>query len=382
VLLTEDQEALRDRIRDFARREIAPFAAAWDREHTVPLATVRKMGEFGLMGMCVPEQWGGAGADFVSYILAIEEIAAADGGISNIMSGNNSPCCAALAELGTEEQKRRFLVPIAKGEKLGVIALTEPGAGSDAAAVKTRARRDGDDWVLDGAKQFITSGSTGGVALIIAVSDPAAGKRGLGCFLTELPAKGWTVVRVERKLGQRASDICQIAIEGLRVPAANVLGPPGDGLRIALRYLSRGRIAVAAQSIGMARAAYEAALAFARERVAFGKPIAEHQAIAFKLADMAMEIEVARQLTLAAAEAEAAGARGQAGLDGEALRLRDGRAGVLGRDQDPRRLRLCRGLPGRQDLARRQGDADLRGHQRGAAHRHRPRARDVICSPG
>jgi butyryl-CoA dehydrogenase len=309
MILTEEQESLRDRIRDFAQKEIRPYAADWDRDHTVPLATVAKMGEFGLMGMCVPERWGGAGADFISYILAIEEVAAADGGVSNIMSGNNSPCCAALNELGTEAQKQRFLVPIATGRKLGVIALTEPGAGSEASALKTRARRDGTDWVIDGTKQFITSGSTGGVALIIAVSDPAQGKRGITCFLTELPVPGWNVVRVERKLGQRSSDICQIAIDGLRVPEANVLGREGEGYRIALKYLSRGRIAVAAQSIGMARAAHEAALAFARERVTFGKPIAQHQAIAFKLADMAMEIEVARQLTLNAARLEAAGER-------------------------------------------------------------------------
>jgi butyryl-CoA dehydrogenase len=309
VLLTEEQEALRERVREFAQAEIAPYALAWDRDHIVPRDAIAKMGAFGLMGWCVPHEWGGAGADFLSYILAIEEVAAADGGLSNVMSGNNSPCCAALVDLGTPAQKARFLRPLATGEQCGVIALTEPGAGSDASALKTRARHDGDGWVIDGAKQFITSGSIGGVALIIAVTDPAAGKRGITCFLTELPVDGWKVVRVERKLGQRTSDICQIAIEGLRVPRANVLGAPGDGYRIALKYLSRGRIAVAAQSIGMARAAYEAALAFARERITFGKPIVEHQAIAFRLADMATEIEIARQLTLAAARAEAAGER-------------------------------------------------------------------------
>ena len=309
MILSAEQEQLRDTVRAFVQREVLPNALGWDREHKVPLATIAKLGELGLMGICVPPEWGGAGLDFLSYILVIEELAAGDLGLCNLTAGHNSPGCAALVDYGSGEQKRRFLRPLARGEKISAIALTEPGAGSDAAAIATRARRDGDHWVIDGMKQFISSGSIAGMAMIIAQTDPALGRRGIACFLTALPAPGWKVVRVERKLGQRASDICQIALDGLRVPATNLLGKVGEGLRIALTYLGRGRIAVAAQAVGAARAAYDLAAAYARERRAFGKPIAEHQAIGFKLADMATEIEVARQLTLHAAELQAAGQR-------------------------------------------------------------------------
>lgn len=307
-MLSQEQIMARDMARDFARRELAPHAAEWSRERRTPHDVLARMGELGLMGMCVPEEWGGAGADFVAYVLALEEIAAGDGGVSTVMSVNNSPVCAALADYGTPEQKERFLKPLARGEAIGCFLLTEPQAGSDASALKTRARRVGQNWVLNGTKQFITSGRTAKIAMIFAMTDPAAGKKGMTCFLTRTDAPGFRVVRVEEKVGQHSSDTCQIALEDLEIPPENVLGAPGQGYRIALANLSTGRIGIAAQSAGMARAAFEAALAYARQREAFGKPIIEHQAVAFRLADMATEIEAARRMTLHAARLKAAGA--------------------------------------------------------------------------
>ena len=254
-MLSEEQIMARDMARDFARRELAPRAAEWSRGRIVPHNVLARMGELGLMGMCVPAEWDGAGADFVAYALALEEIAAGDGGVSTVMSVNNSPVCAALVEYGSPAQKERYLKPLARGEAIGCFLLTEPQAGSDASALKTRARLAGNKWVLNGTKQFITSGKTAKVALIFAVTDPAAGKRGITCFVTPTDAAGFRVVRVEEKLGQHSSDTCQIALEDLEVGPEDVLGEPGQGYRIALANLSTGRIGIAAQAVGMARAA-------------------------------------------------------------------------------------------------------------------------------
>ena len=306
-LLGDEQRMVRDSARDFARREMRPHVRRWEADGAFPPAIVRRMGELGLMGVCVPEEWGGAGADFVSYILAMEEIAAEDGGLSNVMSAANSPVCAALLQEGTEAQKARFLRPVASGEYPGAILLTEPQAGSDAANVRTTARLANGRWVLNGTKQFITAGQSAGLAIVVAMSDPAAGRKGMTCFLTPTDAKGYRVARLEKKLGHRTCDTAQIALEDLEVPPENVLGEPGEGYRIALANLNTGRIAVAAQAVGAARAAFEAALAYAKQREAFGQPIFGHQAVAFRLAEMATEIEVARQLTLHAARAKQAG---------------------------------------------------------------------------
>ncbi len=309
MLLTEEQRAVRDTARAFAAAEVAPFAAAWERDGGAPRDLYRRMGEIGLMGVCVPSEHGGAGADFVSYVLAMEEVAAADCGVANVMAANNSPVAAAVARHGTAGQKEGWLPKLARGEAIGAIALTEPHAGSDAAAIRTRARRraGGGGWIIDGSKSFITAGATADVAMIVAVTDPAAGKRGITCFLCPTARPGYRVLRKESKLGHRTNDTCQIALDGLEAGDEDVLGAPGAGLGIALGHLSAGRIAVAAQAVGVARAALEAARDYAHEREAFGKPIVEHQAVAFRLAEMATEVEAARQTYLHAAALEAAG---------------------------------------------------------------------------
>jgi butyryl-CoA dehydrogenase len=307
MLLNEQQQMVRDSARAFMRREVLPNVRAWE-ENGVPRAFFRRMGEAGLLGVCVSPDWGGAGADFVSYVLAMEEVAAADGGLANLMAANNSPVCAALEKHGTQAQKAAFLPKLTSGEMIGCIHLTEPQAGSDAANLRTTARREGDEFVLNGHKQFITAGETADLAMIVAVTDPGAGKRGISCFLTRTGNPGYRVLRKERKLGHRSYDTCAIAFEEMRIPAADLLGEEGRGLGIALSGLSAGRIAVAAQSVGGARAAYEAALQYAQEREAFGQPIFEHQAVAFKLADMATEIEAARNLYLHAAAIHDSGA--------------------------------------------------------------------------
>jgi alkylation response protein AidB-like acyl-CoA dehydrogenase len=302
MLLTEEQRQIRDTARAFAEREIAPFAAEWDRADGAPRAVLKKMGEAGLMGVTIDPAWGGAGADFTAYVLAIEEISAADGGLSNMMAANNSPVAAALQAYGTDWQKAHYLTRLTSGEWIGCIHLTEPHTGSDAAAIRTRARRDGDDYVLDGHKAFITAGSTADLAMIVAVTEPAAGKRGITTFITPTANPGYRVLRKERKLGHRTNDTCQIVLDAMRVPARDVLGEPGRGLGIALANLSTGRIGVAAQATGGARAALKAARAYANERQTFGKRIVEHQAVAFMLADMATQVEAARQLYLHAAQ--------------------------------------------------------------------------------
>ena len=302
---------VRDTMRDFARERLAPHAAAWDRDATFPREALRQLGKLGACGMVVPEVWGGAAMGYVSLALALEEIAAGDGATSTIISVQNSVVCGPLLAFGNDAQKEKYLKPLAAGEKLGCFCLTEPQVGSDAAALKTRAARDGDGWVLNGVKQFITTGANAEVAIVFAVSDASAGKHGMSAFIVDTGAPkhapGYIVARIEDKLGQHASDTAQILFEDCRVPAANLLGREGQGYRIALANLEAGRIGIAAQSVGMARAAFEAALGYAKERESFGKPIIEHQAVNFRLADMATQIEAARCLVHHAAALRDAG---------------------------------------------------------------------------
>ena len=308
MLLTEEQRAVRETARAFAQAEIAPHAAAWERNGGAPRELYRRMGEIGLMGVCVAPEFGGAGADFVAYVLAMEEVAAADCGVANVMAANNSPVAAAIQKHGTAAQKDVWLPELTRGESIGAILLTEPHAGSDAAAIRTRARpRPDGGWTIDGSKSFVTAGATADLAMIAAVTDPAAGKRGITCFVCPTERDGYEVVRKEVKLGHRTNDTCQIALDALEATDEDVLGEPGAGLGITLGHLSAGRIAVAAQAVGTARAALEAARDYAHARETFGKPIIEHQAVAFRLAEMATEVEVARQMYLHAAALEAAG---------------------------------------------------------------------------
>ncbi|MBS8273120.1 acyl-CoA dehydrogenase [Thalassospira tepidiphila] len=299
--LEEHQIMVRDTAREFAENELKPNAAKWDAHHTFPAEAIAGLGELGFLGMLVPEEYGGAGMDHVAYALALEEIAAGDGATSTIMSVHNSVGCMPILKFGTEAQKQEFLIPMARGEKIGAFCLTEPQAGSDASALRTRAVRDGDHWILNGAKQFITSGSEGDLAIVFAVTDPEAGKRGISAFIVPTDTPGYVVSRVEEKLGQNASDTCQITFVECRVPAENMLGEEGQGYKIALANLEGGRIGIAAQSVGMARAAFEAAKDYANERETFGKKIIDHQAVAFRLADMATKIDAARLLVQRAA---------------------------------------------------------------------------------
>ena len=307
MILTEQQVQIRDMARDFARERLMPGAAERDVSHAFPKDELKEMGELGFLGMLVPEAYGGSETGTVAYAVAIEEIAAGDGPCSTIMSVHSSVGCVPILKFGTEEQKQRFLPKLACGEWIGGFALTEPQAGSDASNLRTRARRDGDHYVLDGAKQFITSGKNGQVIIVFAVTDADAGKKGITAFIVPTDTPGYEVVRVEHKLGLHSSDTCQIAFTDMRIPADLRLGQEGDGYRIALANLEGGRIGIASQSVGMARAAFEAARDYARERIAFGKPIIEHQAVAFRLADMATQIEVARQMVLHAAQLKESG---------------------------------------------------------------------------
>ncbi len=307
MLLTEVQVQIRDTLRAFAQEELAPHAAAWDREHRFPREALRKLGELGALGIVVPEAWGGAGLDYVSLAVALEEIAAGDGATSTIVSVQNSVVCGPINAFGSDAQKATWLRPLARGERLGCFCLTEPQTGSDAGAITTRAQRRGEGYVLNGVKQFITTGANADVAIVFAVTDGAAGKKGISAFIVDTKTPGFVVARVEDKLGQRASDTAQISLENCEIDAAGLLGREGDGYRIALANLESGRIGIAAQSVGMARAALEAALAYARERQTFGKPIIEHQAVNFRLADMATQIEVARQMVWHAAALRDAG---------------------------------------------------------------------------
>jgi butyryl-CoA dehydrogenase len=307
MILTQEQEMVRDSMRAFAQERLAPFAAEWDRNHTFPAAALKELGELGAMGMVVPEQWGGAGMDYMSLVLTLEEIAAGDGATSTIVSVQNSLACGIPNKYGSDAQKEEWLKPLARGEKLGCFCLTEPHTGSDASAITTRAERDGDDFVLNGVKHYITTGSHADVAIVFAVTDKTAGKKGISCFLVPTTTPGYKVARIERKMGQHASDTAQIVFENCRVPASALLGKEGEGYKIALSNLEAGRIGIAAQSVGMARAAFEAAVSYAKERITFGVPIIEHQAVNFRLADMATQIDAARLMVWRAATLKDAG---------------------------------------------------------------------------
>ena len=300
--LTAEQILIRDTSRRFAIEQMAPHIREWEAQQSTPRGLYREMAKIGLMGMTVNPEFGGAGLDFVSYALAIEELAAVDGGICNVMSANNSPVAAALDEYGTPQQKENYLRRITSGEWLSSIHLTEPQAGSDAASIRTRAVKDGDEFVIDGTKAFITAGASADLAMIVTVTDPDLGKRGITTYITPTDNPGYQVVRKENKLGHRTVDTCEVRFDEMRVPASDMLGEQGQGLRIALANLSWGRIGVAAQATGGARAAFDAAKNYANERETFGKKINHHQAIAFKLAEMATQIEAARQLYLHAAD--------------------------------------------------------------------------------
>ncbi|MFB4393371.1 MULTISPECIES: acyl-CoA dehydrogenase [unclassified Pseudomonas] len=307
MLVSDEQQQIADAVRDFAQERLKPFAEQWDQEHRFPREAIEEMAGLGLFGMLVPEQYGGSDTGYVAYAMALEEIAAGDGACSTIMSVHNSVGCVPILKFGSEQQKAQFLAPLASGAMLGAFALTEPQAGSDASSLKTRARLEGDHYVLNGSKQFITSGQNAGVVIVFAVTDPDAGKRGISAFIVPTDSPGYQVARVEDKLGQHASDTCQIVFENVRVPLANRLGEEGQGYKIALANLEGGRIGIASQAVGMARAAFEVARDYANERQSFGKPLIEHQAVAFRLADMATRIAVARQMVLHAAALRDAG---------------------------------------------------------------------------
>ncbi len=309
MLLNADQEMIRDAVRDFVRTEITPHAARWDKEHHFPRNVHQGLAALGAYGICVPEEYGGAGLDYLSLALVLEEIAAGDGGTSTVISVTNCPVNAILMRYGSEAQKQQWLAPLARGQMLGAFCLTEPHVGSDASALRTTATRDrdGEGYVINGVKQFITSGKNGDVAIVIAVTDKAAGKKGMSAFIVPTSAPGYQVLRLEDKLGQHSSDTAQIQFEDCRIPAANLIGAEGEGYKIALSALEGGRIGIAAQSVGMARAAFECALQYAKERESFGQPIFNHQAVGFRLADCATQIEAARQLIWHAASLRDAG---------------------------------------------------------------------------
>ena len=311
MLLSEDHQAVQDAVRAYVQAEIAPHAARWDKEHHFPAEQLQGLAALGCYGVAVPDRWGGAGLDYLALAVILEEIAAGDGGTSTVVSVNNCPVCSILMAWANEAQKEQWLKPLARGEMLGAFCLTEPHVGSQADGLRTTARRDGGEYVLDGVKQFITSGKTGDVAIVMARTDKAAGKdmgkRGISAFIVPTDATGYTVARLEEKMGQHSSDTAQILFENCRIPAANLIADEGMGLKIALSGLEGGRIGIASQSVGMARAAFDAALAYSKERVAFGKPIFEHQAVQFRLAEMATKIEAARQLIHHAASLKDAG---------------------------------------------------------------------------
>ena len=307
MLLSEDHRAVQDAVRQYVQAEIAPHAAAWDKSHQFPAAQLQGLAALGCYGVAVPTEWDGAGLDYLALALILEEIGAGDGATSTVVSVNNCPVCSILMAFGNDDQKQRFLKPLARGDLLGAFCLTEPHVGSEAGGLKTTAVLDGDAYVLNGVKQFITSGKNGDLAIVMAVTDKAAGKRGISAFLVPTTSPGYSVARVEDKMGQHASDTAQIVFDNCRVPVDNRLGDEGQGLKIALSGLEGGRIGIASQSLGMARAAFDCALAYSKQRKAFGVPIFEHQAIQFKLAEMAMKIEAARQLIWHAASLKDAG---------------------------------------------------------------------------
>ena len=307
MVLSDDHRAVQDAVRSYVQAEIAPHAAAWDKSHQFPQAQLKGLAALGCYGVAVPSELGGAGLDYLALSLILEEIAAGDGATSTVVSVNNCPVGSILMAYANPEQKQRFLLPLARGEMLGAFCLTEPHVGSEAGGLRTTAVRDGDGYVLNGVKQFITSGKNGDVAIVMAVTDKAAGKKGISAFVVPTSTPGYVVARIEDKLGQHASDTAQILFDNCRIPATNLLGEEGMGLKIALSGLEGGRIGIASQAVGMARAAFEAALAYSKDRQSFGQPIFNHQAIQYKLADMATQIEAARQLIWHAASLKDAG---------------------------------------------------------------------------
>ncbi|NCI79391.1 acyl-CoA dehydrogenase [Acinetobacter kanungonis] len=307
MILNDEQKMIQDMLRDFSQSQLKPTAAERDKTGQFPAEELKQLGELGALGMTIPLEWGGAGLDYVSLVLALEEIAAGDGAISTIVSVQNSLPCGITYKYGTEQQKQKYLAKLATGEWLGCFCLTEPQAGSDAGALQCRAERDGDTWVLNGTKQFITTGKHAQLAIVFAVTDKSAGKKGISCFLVPTDTLGYIVSRIEEKMGQNCSDTATIVFENCRIPAENILGEEGQGYKIALSNLESGRIGIAAQSVGMARAALDAAIEYANERKTFGVELVQHQAVAFRLADMATQIEAARQLIFHAASLKDAG---------------------------------------------------------------------------
>ena len=307
MILNQDQEMIRDAVRAFAREELWPNAARWDKEHHFPKEAHKGLAALGAYGICVPEEFGGANLDYVTLALVLEEIAAGDGGTSTAISVTNCPVNAILLRYGNAQQKKQWLAPLAQGEMLGAFCLTEPHVGSDASALKTTAVKDGDGYVINGVKQFITSGKYGDVAIVIAVTDKGAGKKGMSAFLVPTNAPGYVVARLEDKLGQHSSDTAQINFDNCRIPGDNLIGAEGEGYKIALGGLEGGRIGIAAQSVGMARSAFECALDYAKQRESFGQSIFNHQAVGFRLAECATQIEAARQLIWHAATLRDAG---------------------------------------------------------------------------
>ena len=309
--LSEDHRAVQDAVRAYVQDHIAPQAAAWDKSHDFPKAELRGLAELGCYGVAVPTEWDGAGLDYLALAIILEEIAAGDGATSTVVSVNNCPVCSILMAWADDAQKAQWLRPLARGEMLGAFCLTEPHVGSQADGLKTTAQRvkdaDGDHYVLNGVKQFITSGKNGDVAIVMAVTDKAAGKKGISAFWVPTSAPGYIVSGLEQKMGQHSSDTAQILFENCRIPAENLIGTEGQGYKIALSGLEGGRIGIASQAVGMARAAFEAALKYARERESFGQPIFNHQAVQFRLSDMATQIEAARQLIRHAASMKDAG---------------------------------------------------------------------------
>lgn len=307
MLLSDEQKMIRDMVRDLARKQIAPEAVQRAEEKRFPKAELSKLAELGILGMLVPEEYGGSDAGYISYVLAMEEVAAADGALSTILSVNSCPVSTALLNYASEKQKQEWLPKLTSGEWIGAFALTEPDAGSDAAAVRCRAEKKGSDYVINGTKQFITSGKHGDLALVFALTDPEAGKKGLSCFAVPTNHEGYNVSRVEEKMGQESSDTCQIVFDNLTISEDYRIGEEGEGYKIALANLEGGRLGIAAQCVGMARAAYEQALAYAQERKSFGKNLTDHQALNFRLSDMATQIEAARQMLHHAAALREAG---------------------------------------------------------------------------
>ena len=307
MILDSDQLQVRDAVREYVQAEVLPHAASWDKTHHFPREALKGLAALGCYGICVPEQYGGAGLNYLSLALVLEEVAAGDGGISTVISVTNCPVNAILLNFGNAAQKSKWLAPLAQGQLLGAFCLTEPHVGSDASALKTTAVKAGDCYIVNGVKQFITSGKEGDVAIVIAVTDKAAGKKGMSAFLVPTNTPGYTVARLEEKMGQHSSDTAQINFDNCRIPAENLIGQEGEGYKIALGGLEGGRIGIAAQSVGMARAALDCAIAYAKDRTSFGQSIFSHQAVGFRLADCATQLEAARQLIWHAASLRDAG---------------------------------------------------------------------------